>query len=72
MLKNKRSNWAATNLDMEDAIKKGKFREDLFYRLSTVEIKVPPLRSRKDDIHLLSENLPQILQKVQYAYRSIG
>ena len=44
---------AATNLDMEDAIKKGKFREDLFYRLSTVEIKVPPLRSRKDDIHLL-------------------
>ena len=44
---------AATNLDMDDAIKKGKFREDLFYRLSTVEIKVPPLRSRKDDIHLL-------------------
>ena len=44
---------AATNLDMEDAIKKGKFREDLFYRLSTVEIKIPPLRSRKDDIHLL-------------------
>ena len=44
---------AATNLDMEDAIKKGKFREDLFYRLSTIEIKVPPLRSRKDDIHLL-------------------
>ena len=44
---------AATNLNMEDAIKKGKFREDLFYRLSTVEIKVPPLRSRKDDIHLL-------------------
>ena len=44
---------AATNLDMENAIKKGKFREDLFYRLSTVEIKVPPLRSRKDDIHLL-------------------
>ena len=44
---------AATNLDMDDAIKRGKFREDLYYRLSTVEIKVPPLRSRKDDIHLL-------------------
>ncbi|MBC8307930.1 MAG: sigma-54 factor interaction domain-containing protein, partial [Pelagibacterales bacterium] len=44
---------AATNLDMESAIHKGKFREDLFYRLSTVEIKVPPLRNRKDDIHLL-------------------
>ena len=44
---------AATNLDMENAIRKGKFREDLFYRLSTVEIKIPPLRNRKDDIHLL-------------------
>ena len=44
---------AATNLDMENAIIKSKFREDLFYRLSTVEIKVPPLRSRMGDIHLL-------------------
>ena len=44
---------AATNLNMDSAISKGKFREDLFYRLSTVEIKVPPLRNRKDDIHLL-------------------
>ena len=44
---------AATNLNMEDAITKGKFREDLFYRLSTVEIKIPPLRERKADIILL-------------------
>ena len=44
---------AATNLDMEKAIQKGKFREDLYYRLSTVEIKIPPLRNRIDDIHLL-------------------
>jgi len=44
---------AATNLDMDKAIQKGKFREDLFYRLSTVEIKIPPLRNRKEDIHLL-------------------
>jgi transcriptional regulator with PAS, ATPase and Fis domain len=44
---------AATNLNMDSAITKGKFREDLFYRLSTVEIKVPPLRNRKEDIHLL-------------------
>jgi len=44
---------AATNMDMFDAIKKEKFREDLFYRLSTIDIHLPPLRDRKDDIHLL-------------------
>ena len=44
---------AATNENIHQAIADGKFREDLFYRLSTVPIPLPPLRKRKDDIHLL-------------------
>ncbi len=44
---------AATNVLLTDAIRSGKFREDLFYRLNTVPILVPPLRKRPNDIHLL-------------------
>jgi len=44
---------AATNLNIPVAIKEGKFREDLFYRLNTVPILIKPLRERKEDIHLL-------------------
>ncbi len=44
---------AATNVNMMDAISKGKFREDLYYRLNTVQIDIPPLRARRGDIRLL-------------------
>lgn len=44
---------AATNVDLEKRVQNGKFREDLFYRLNTVPIKVPSLKERRDDVHLL-------------------
>ena len=43
---------AASNVDVPSAIQKGKFREDLYYRLNTVPIYIPPLRERKEDLHL--------------------
>jgi DNA-binding NtrC family response regulator len=46
---------AATNKDLEEEIKEGNFREDLFHRISVIPIKVPPLRERKEDIPLIAE-----------------
>ena len=44
---------AATNINLPEAVKNGKFREDLYYRLNTISIQLPPLRKRGDDVYLL-------------------
>jgi len=47
---------AATNKDLEEQIRKGLFREDLYYRLNVIEVKIPPLRERREDINVLAQH----------------
>ncbi len=52
---------AATNKDLEEAINRGEFREDLFFRLNVIPIVVPPLRERRDDIPLLIQHFAKVI-----------
>jgi transcriptional regulator with PAS, ATPase and Fis domain len=64
---------ACTNEDLMTAVKEGRFRQDLFYRLNVIEIYIPPLRERLDDIPILSEDiLNQLVQKMGFPYKTVS
>lgn len=64
---------AATNRDLENEISEGKFRQDLYFRLKSVHIKIPPLRNRTDDIPLLVDYFAEhTAEKLDLEYRGIS
>lgn len=63
---------AATNRDLETAIRSGSFRQDLYFRLNVVQIKLPPLRERKSDIHLLVNHFLEKFSDPERPVRSIS
>ena len=62
---------AATNRDLESAVREGRFRQDLFFRLNVVQIKMPPLRERKGDIPLLVNSFLEKFSDAQGPVRTV-
>jgi two-component system response regulator AtoC len=61
---------AATNLDLAEAIRQGKFRQDLFYRINTISVTLPPLRDRPEDVRVLAEHFLE--QNAQYGRKRLA
>ena len=59
---------AATNIDLEKAVRDGQFREDLFYRINVIQIALPPLRERQDDVVSLAERLLQFFGRISHRH----